>query len=597
MILSTTTLLLFAASLPSPAAAPLSPGEGSEAPAAEAPAVLAVYDVGALAQPIDGEDDGMPLGLFALDREEPGPGPATGRCFTPEEVMALLESAVGEELDYAERYLAFLDETHIVLRGPEELQARVRSLLEALDRVGSQRLELTVDVIDFPQGIPGGESRGGKERALGPVYWGEEECRRLIETAPDVRRRTYEFSLSAGHTAAADASRIVSALVDYDVEVAQGACVHDPVVVDLVTGLRLALRAAPAPGGLRLAALLRDVELSDEPRTRSYPNEALLAGEMSGVERLRGPDRIQEVVGETRSFAFNAFLPDGNAVMLWSDLALEHASGGRLVVIRRRAGTFEPVLEVSAGEGIAFHAFDAEWLSPPRVELADEVFARSLPHALPGGDWWSSGESSAWFEGPGIDSVVELLSAEEDLEDVQVLGSWLLTQGQAAGAAVATATKLAAPPRGAQLALTLRDGDGRALARAALPLLAGTDAHARLGAELSRVRDFDVEIAQRSAAGDPIVELAFDGLVLYARTASSPAGGLVVDLRLAAQVQSPAAELELPAAQIGLLDLGRSRNLTEDTRLRLAPDEVSATRTLGDATAAAGLSLEVTLSR
>ena len=202
MILSQATLLALAA--PLLAVPTRTPGlaDGPGAPAAEeAPAVLAVYDVGALAQPIDGGGGGIPLGLRALDREDPGAGPETERCFTPDEVMALLESAFGEELDYADRYLAFLDDTHVVVRGPEELQARVRSLLEALDRVGSQRLELVVDVIDLPKGVGGGEPGAGGDGPLGPVYWGAEECERLLATAPAVRRRTYQLSLAAGRTA------------------------------------------------------------------------------------------------------------------------------------------------------------------------------------------------------------------------------------------------------------------------------------------------------------------------------------------------------------------------------------------------------------
>lgn len=45
-----------------------------------------------------------------------------------------------------------------------------------------------------------------------------------------------------------------------------------------------------------------------------------------------------------------------------------------------------------------------------------------------------------------------------------------------------------------------------------------------------------------------------------------------------------------------LLEFGRAHTLLEDARLRLVLGEGSMTRTLGDATGMAGLSLEVTIS-
>jgi hypothetical protein len=102
----------------------------------------------------------------------------------------------------------------------------------------------------------------------------------------------------------------------------------------------------------------------------------------------------------------------------------------------------------------------------------------------------------------------------------------------------------------------------------------GARASIRQITSVSYVRDFGVEIAQGSIVGDPIVDLAREGVLLDVRPHLLPDGDLFLEvLARAAKIERPIREVRLEADALGSVDLPACGLFRVFSAARLSPGE------------------------
>ena len=278
-----------------------------------------------------------------------------------------------------------------------------------------------------------------------------------------------------GETHGVSAAAIRTVVDDYDVEIASGTAVVDPVVALVGEGPSLQVALAPAVG----VGWLARVRLAET------------VGEDVGDVRLGARD-----VGDKPRFSHHVLEAD------WRTLL--------------RPGR-EETLEVVAPDGRGWMlALTLEGPDPvgPRP-FGDDVWL-DLP-VLPGDDW---------------ESLAEDLVGGREVLAVPEAGAVVLTGPGAADRAAWAARRIAERFRSGPAAVTWEEaGAVGALAwSVAAPTLVGSRLRVRVGREFQVLTDWEVEVAQESRIADPVFALVFDGLTLEAFTRPS-ADGLVPGFR------------------------------------------------------------------
>ena len=118
-----------------------------------------------------------------------------------------------------------------MLVGPAALHARVQRIYEFFLEAAAERIELQIDL--------------HQERAAAPGVSGTSET------------TSYLVSLPAAAWREISSTQTIPAVLDYDVEIAHGSAVSDPISKGVESGLRLHLQAVPAAGGVILSTILR----------------------------------------------------------------------------------------------------------------------------------------------------------------------------------------------------------------------------------------------------------------------------------------------------------------------------------------------------
>ncbi|MCZ6597025.1 MAG: hypothetical protein O7B99_05250, partial [Planctomycetota bacterium] len=163
-------------------------------------------------------------------------------------VVDLIQNVLGAEFEYEGRRIDMSGENELLVLAPQEIQQKVRRILAALEGALSGAVQIRIDVVTMPAEGAGGlpeESVVDAARVDG-----------LLEAMGRASsRETYELRLSPGRTSMLDLMREIPVLVDYDVEIAQGAAIHDPIVGYAEEGTRLLVRGSPAKGGVGLTVV------------------------------------------------------------------------------------------------------------------------------------------------------------------------------------------------------------------------------------------------------------------------------------------------------------------------------------------------------
>jgi len=496
------------------------------------------------------------------------------------EVQDLLGQILGDDLRREGRDL-MVDGHALTVLAPPAQQEQVRAVLEALGSVMGATAAVRVDVLTLGEG-------GGEAVPAGVLS--EEEAARLVTTlvGRGAKHESATLELSAGRTAALDAQRVIPFLFDYDVEIAQGILVFEPVMARSREGLRLVLRGAGVPGGLRLSSVcVRSERLGEIGELELRLSGLVNQGEGEGAQRLDGPTTVQSPDVRVSAFAFDTFLPDGKALALSLETNLGAARARELVLLRHAGGTLgayvaRPVPRTSR----TLIALDAGLFRPARlacgIEWDDDErglrpsIAATLDSELSGFLLqWLKARFSVWRRfGPWILIVTDPAWDRDAAAQLE-----RLVKGQRAPAGLRT------------LALDLRAG-ATVPVRARLPVLDGSSVGLVQARGRTAVLGYRVEVAQGAAAPDPSVDSVFEGLAvtLELQGPALSARGLVQVL------DGPPSVLDPRYPVIGPIQRFEARRLRFDERFVLPEGRPGPVFVGGNAERGEGLVLELSVA-
>ena len=530
--------------------------------------------------------------------------------FLGEDVMSLIFELYDEEFEYADRRIEYLDDGRLLVGGPASVHRGVQGILGFLERAVASNARLRVDVLrldgDAPIAWPSG--------SLIP----EGEAQSLVAAAAAHGiHRSYELDLNPARVSKLDAVREVPILFDYDIEIAQGSYIYDPIVVPLTVGTQLAVRCAPAPGGTWLALTRRCAEQVGEVRRTEFSVGGRISHEGGTPMEMRGPKGIESVDMLSRSLATCAFLPDGRALVYRSGLDVVTGGGEELLVLRVEGEMPEPIqtCELDGGDR-RLQLVDAGWIQPPYLRFQEGIL--SGEH-LPRNAWYWL-ERILYGDDADVATSVVLHTAETDrvsdlLNDyhgeenaLMTLGPWVVAvpmveEGEDPQPiqADSPAFQLIEAPEVVEVSVSLvRTGEERPrVAGWDLPLVIGYPSVAVLGGESLYLGEYDVEVAQYCSANDPLSLYSFDGLALWLQPIRSASGEVVLEVRARARLRDGDFEdVDLGYGVTKWIQKVEYTELSANRQLRFRTGgRATRTAVLGDTTGTeeGGLALEITL--
>lgn len=468
------------------------------------------------------------------------------------ELLDLLSQILGDELRREGREM-LVEGDGLTVLAPPPLQQQVRAILDGLEQALAGTLSVRVDVLRL--------AVGASEPTTAALLT-EEEAQRLVTSlaGSGAQQRTTTLQLTAGRTAVVDDWRTQTYLGDYDVEIAAGIVAFDPIMTEVRTGVRLALRALALPGGAALSVL----QVGATPlglEVREYEASGTMTQAEAPPITLPGPTLLESPVVAQSGFACDTFLPDGKALVLTLEGALGGSSVREVVVLRRVASSLASyVTRPIPGTNRSLIALDTGLFRPARftTELDYEDGQRApgeQPHLRAALDFGAS------------DFLVEWLKARFSIW--RPFGPWILIVTDPAwdrdAAQQLERLVKSLRPRTALVEANLElRADGARRVRARLPLLEGTTAALLVARGRTVLADYSVEVAQNAMVHDPSLNSVFEGLAL-----SFLLEGDLAEARGLGQIAGPVETVEPGGAGPRPIERVETRALRFDERLRL----------------------------
>ncbi|MEW6073536.1 MAG: hypothetical protein AB1726_13210 [Planctomycetota bacterium] len=439
-------------------------------------------------------------------------------------IVDLLTESLGDELRFEGRQISLEAEGRLLVVAPPAVQERVAATLAAFAAVLASSVQLTVDILDL-------------EGSLGDAwpaasFLPAEAVERAIATAlgRGGAHRRFQVGLSAGRTAGLDQMRRFPIVFDYDVEIAQGSFVPDPVVLEIEEGVRILLRGAPQAGGLALSVVFQSGASLGVKEHPVKLGGAVSREDRGGLTSVLGPQSFQAVDLLARAAAFDTFLPDGQALVFAAQDDLGGKQAAQIVYLRRSGGEVAAQrVQKLPGSTQTLLLVNSESVVPPAMTVYLDRTEREEPFDFhPDLQAVLSVEPSLFL----FDWISNRFVAWRRL------GPWAVMITDPAwdrDAAPALEALLASwKPRrevlGLEVTLSVQGGHPRVPVRWRLPVRPGSACGLLLAVSGSTLVDFDVEVAQFACVADPQVAPTFDGLCL-AVTPSVVAGGTALDVR------------------------------------------------------------------
>ena len=519
----------------------LLPTSGDAAEAAEN--VLRVYDLSSVAASHEEEQDPFDVVLlpflrlhYEMDDDiysevEEGGG--------AEGLVDLITNLYGDEFDYEGRTIHLGAKGKLAVRGPEALHQRIDELISFFDQSINAQVDLLVDVVRFAPGAGAAVPAGSVIDAAEAESW-------LGGAAQGAERESYRVSLRSDRATVLDMTRNVAALVDYDVEIAQGSAIADPITGSAVLGTRLALRGAAGNDGLFLALSWRRGDETPGASSRELNSKLMIASADEQVTYVGASPTVENLQVAGRAAGLNTYLPDGKALVLHTDVGLSRYAVEEVIVLRVAGGGLAGQRTLAFDDrGVELVVADLGSLSPPRcVATGALLWPGYVPEHLSSRLWRRTLLATQLWRGEEDFHVDVLLEGVRYLTEDR-MGRWLVTRPDGSGGppeAIAAEQRLLRSTFAAlqpdpglvdlSFRLTRAGGEGPAAdIGARFPVRLGESCTVVLGIEELEVRDYDVEVAQYAATADPIVFHAFDGLALWARPERDPKGGMLIEVR------------------------------------------------------------------
>ena len=434
-----------------------------------------------------------------------------------------------ERLWSGEQGAAALDGQQLRLRAPNEVQATVRDVLALLAAIRQQSHRVTL--FELPPG-----AGAGQRAVLEP-----KQVDALLEASPP--RRATAATVPVDVPWLWESGRSISYVRDFDVEVAEKAGISDPKLDTFFAGTRLGLCLTPLIDGRVLAR----AALQATAAPAALPERKLAA---RGLGTLHLPQ-----VATTELSATAALQPGGGILL----------SGDRdaTVWLLRVEPTMPQPLQVGTAAALPLGGLSfAKALAARHLDLVHQV-----------GEDGSRSERAA-AEPPDALAALDALvggGLAADRRATQTFGSHVVLVGPSERRAriEQELQKQAATLRTASIAfkvgrvgtdLALKHLAGRATANELADALPAGGAVATLfehpfavtvGSEQAYVRDFEVEIAAKAAAANPVVDVAFRGFQLTGVVHATAGGAPQIAVRL-----QWADHADLPAVDLANTDLG-----------------------------------------
>lgn len=421
------------------------------------------------------------------------------------------------------RLVSALDEHRLAVRAPAAEHDALARQIAALTSIFDRRTRIVVDVATFGPN-PGVEGLAAVIPAVEVERW----------TGVALRHERHEFALPAGDVQRTSSTRVVSLLTGYGCEIASHSIVHIPIVEHVRVGTVIDLAAAPARGGVWIAANARDGRLIGAPERRDLNLAAYLTMDAS-LQARPGSQARDDARLADYSASWNAFLPDGKALVLTSSIGLET----HVMFVQQVGGTTPPVVRLPDDA-------KRDNVLPETLFLRYDSVARPTALLTVAGDMPISshrfgslrpGEEELLLRATIRDEgdVQELFQASEPYVPALRTGGWIVfptASRSDADTKVAVFGQLQAEPRGLVARLTLRRGsrEGPVLARASVPLRIGSESAVVVGKEQMLVDQVEAEVAEASSAHTARASRSFDGLVCRLSATDAPAGGVRIDV-------------------------------------------------------------------
>jgi len=434
----------------------------------------------------------------------------------------LFVDLLGRTVQAEGRFVAVRSDGQLVVTGPAELHESVTGLLGLIGGVAMEEGRLGVDVVRLTR---------AEADALGGVVVDGARAEALANGAIE----RFELALREDTLASYARTRSLPAVYDYQVEVASGAAISDPEVVESAFGTQLVVRAVPGRGGVHLALAVKRSDLVLGKRATGIRLVSRHVGDDGRAITSPFASITEDPDWTAASFATTCFLPEGGALVL---LGANDGESYEALVLRLAAPVPGGFRSQRFADGGVVGLVHLGALAPPTVSMTGRIFSDQVS-PLRG----LRADQLVEMSDPGLlacelavgdlGSTRDAILARLGRVDQWEVGEWLVVRGGTEVEALADAPRASAR----QLAVEVRlEHAGAVKRRARLPLLLGETAAVSLTREALDAVEADVEIAERSACTDPRMQHVFGGLVCAVKALPLADGRVVLDLAGVAQV-------------------------------------------------------------
>jgi hypothetical protein len=448
---------------------------------------------------------------------------AVAPTLADESRVNLLVDLLGRTAQAEGRSVAVSSGGQLIVSGPPALHTTVESLLALIGEIAASESRLVLDVVrmDLAAAL-------ALDGVLLPRARAEELARGASER--------FEVALRDDAGASIDSKRARSVVLDYSVEVAQGAAIGDPLTAYCALGTQLFAKAAPALGGVELALVVKRGDLAVARRTSGVAVMARHVGEDGRAFTYPCATLLEDPTWSAASFATSCFLPADQALVL---VGASEGGEAEVLLLSVTGTAAAPFRSAKFADGGVVALLHLGALVPPDLLAEGITFGDTVSNqrtvrvdGLIGGDETGlltcSPVYGAWAA--ARDGLLRRLGRGAEHWEV---GPWLVIRGDERALALADA--VTRRPPSLQVHLRFESGE-RALRTARFPLRLGSGGAVALTNEAFDAVESDVEIAERSMSSDVSLEHVFDGLMCWVRALPLGADRIVLETAGAAQI-------------------------------------------------------------